>query len=212
MNRLIAQAAAWWDGRTLRERRMLTVMGVAIAAVLAWLLIVRPLASWRDEAARTRATAEAELTAIERGTGSLAVGDAKAGEVDVSAAVAEVDENRIIQVISNLISNAIKYTDGGDITLGAQLQQDDKQGHCLVLSVADTGIGISPEHHETIFHQFSQVDTSVARRSNGIGIGLSFVQKLVDILGGRIELQSTPDQGSLFQVYLPQPNSSQNSH
>ncbi|MGQ3042735.1 MAG: type II secretion system protein GspM [Brevundimonas aurantiaca] len=90
MNGLIAQAAAWWDGRTLRERRMLTVMGVAIAAVLAWLLIVRPLASWRDEAARTRATAEAELTAIERGTGSLAVGDAKAGEVDVSAAVAEV--------------------------------------------------------------------------------------------------------------------------
>ncbi|WP_191554107.1 type II secretion system protein GspM [Brevundimonas aurantiaca] len=89
MNGLIAQAAAWWDGRTLRERRMLTVMGVAIAAVLAWLLIVRPPASWRDEAARTRATAEAELTAIERGTGSL-VGDAKAGEVDVSAAVAEV--------------------------------------------------------------------------------------------------------------------------
>ncbi len=125
---------------------------------------------------------------------------------------ATTDQQKLNKILANLLSNAIKYTDGGDITLGAQLQQDGEHGHCLVLSIEDTGIGISPEHHETIFHQFSQVDTSVARRSNGIGIGLSFVQKLVDILGGRIELQSVPNQGSLFQIYLPQPNSTQASH
>lgn len=90
MNGLMAQAAAWWDGRTLRERRMLAMMGIAVAAVLVWLLIVRPLTNWREDAAQTRATAEADLVAIQRGTGGLSVSDAKKGDVDVSAAVAEV--------------------------------------------------------------------------------------------------------------------------
>jgi len=90
MNGLMSQAAAWWEGRTLRERRMLMVMALAIAAVLVWLLIVRPAWGWRAEAAEARAVAEADLAMVQKATGRLSSGDPAAGGVDVSAVVAEV--------------------------------------------------------------------------------------------------------------------------
>ncbi|WP_395943815.1 type II secretion system protein GspM [Brevundimonas sp.] len=89
MNGLISQAAAWWDGRTLRERRMLMVMGLAVAAVLVWLLVVRPAWAWRADAAEARAVAEADLALVRTATGRLSGGETDA-EVDVSAVVAEV--------------------------------------------------------------------------------------------------------------------------
>lgn len=90
MNGLMSQAAAWWDGRTLREQRMLAVMGLAIAAVLIWLLIVRPAWAWRADAAEARAVAEADLAMVRTATGRLSGGDGATGAVDVSAVVAEV--------------------------------------------------------------------------------------------------------------------------
>ncbi len=90
MNGLMSQAAAWWDGRTLREQRMLTVMGLAIAAVLVWLLIVRPAWAWRADAAEARAVAEADLALVQTATGRMARTDAASSDVDVSAVVAEV--------------------------------------------------------------------------------------------------------------------------
>jgi general secretion pathway protein M len=89
MNGLMSQAAAWWDGRTLREQRMLAVMGLAIAAVLIWLLIVRPAWAWRADAAEARAVAEADLAMVRTATGRLSGGAGTTG-VDVSAVVAEV--------------------------------------------------------------------------------------------------------------------------
>lgn len=89
MNGLMSQAAAWWDGRTLRERRMLAIMGLAVAAVLVWLVVLRPAWAWRAEAAETRAVAEADLALVQAATGRLAAGQAS-GDVDVSAVVAEV--------------------------------------------------------------------------------------------------------------------------
>lgn len=90
MNGLMSQAAAWWDGRTLREQRMLTVMGLAIAAVLVWLLIVRPAWAWRADAAEARAVAEADLALVQTATGRMARTDAASSDVDVAAVVAEV--------------------------------------------------------------------------------------------------------------------------
>lgn len=90
MNGLMSQAAAWWDGRTLREQRMLTVMGLAIAAVLVWLLIVRPVWAWRADAAEARALAEADLALIQTATGRMVRTDAASSDVDVAAVVAEV--------------------------------------------------------------------------------------------------------------------------
>ncbi|MBB3871392.1 type II secretion system protein GspM [Brevundimonas mediterranea] len=90
MNGLMSQAAAWWDGRTLREQRMLTVMGLAIAAVLVWLLIVRPAWTWRADAAEARAVAEADLALVQTATGRMVRTDAASSDVDVAAVVAEV--------------------------------------------------------------------------------------------------------------------------
>ncbi|MDK2746285.1 MAG: type II secretion system protein M [Brevundimonas sp.] len=90
MNGLMSQAAAWWDGRTLREQRMLTVMGLAIAAVLVWLLIVRPAWAWRADAAEARAVAEADLALVQTATGRMVRTDAASSDVDVAAVVAEV--------------------------------------------------------------------------------------------------------------------------
>lgn len=89
MNGLMSQAAAWWDGRTVREQRMLAVMGLAIAAVLVWLLVVRPVWAWRADAADARVVAEADLALVQAAGGRLSPAAAP-GDVDVAAVVAEV--------------------------------------------------------------------------------------------------------------------------
>ena len=90
MNGMIAQTMAWWDGRSLREQRMLAVMGVLVFAVLAWLVIVRPVWAWRADAADQRATAEADLSTIRRALGDAAPRSTGASGVDLQAVVAEV--------------------------------------------------------------------------------------------------------------------------
>lgn len=89
MNGLMSQAAAWWDGRTLREQRMLMMMAVAVAGVLIWLLVVRPVWAWREEAADARVVAEADLAMVEAAASRLS-GSSASSDVDVSAVVAEV--------------------------------------------------------------------------------------------------------------------------
>ena len=91
MAQMTAQMAAWWDGRTLRERRMLAFMAVAILAVLAWLLVVRPAWNWRAEAANERAAAESDLAKVERALSRLTPKGDNAGTVDLQVAVAEAN-------------------------------------------------------------------------------------------------------------------------
>jgi PAS domain S-box-containing protein len=126
--------------------------------------------------------------------------------LDVPANVPEQlmgDPLRLRQVLLNLLSNAVKFTPaGGSVTLGASaLAQADHQ-ITLRLGVADTGIGIAPEQHARIFEPFTQADSSITRRFGGTGLGLSIVQRLVAMMGGQLELQSTPGQGSTFALTL----------
>jgi PAS domain S-box-containing protein len=108
------------------------------------------------------------------------------------------DPNQVMRVLRNLLSNAIKYTpDGGQITLRL-----DQAGDKVRLSVTDTGIGITREQQMYIFDRFFRAEEA-SRMASGTGLGLSITKEIVDLHGGRIELQSTPGEGSTFTVYLP---------
>lgn len=108
------------------------------------------------------------------------------------------DRTRIRQVMLNLLSNAAKFTDAGTITLG--ISRADNQ---VVVSVTDTGIGIAPEHLDTIFEEFRQVDGESNRRYGGTGLGLAICQRLVELHGGWIWVESTLGGGSTFFFSLP---------
>jgi signal transduction histidine kinase/ActR/RegA family two-component response regulator len=111
------------------------------------------------------------------------------------------DAKRLAQVLLNLMSNAVKFTRSGSITLSARREPDGQ----LVMTVRDTGIGIAPSKHELIFQPFTQADGSVTRFFGGTGLGLSISRSLVQMMGGRIWLDSQPGQGSTFFIALPLP-------
>lgn len=108
------------------------------------------------------------------------------------------DQIRFKQVLYNLLSNALKFTDAGEITVSAMLENQQ-----LHLMVADTGIGIRAEDLDRIFVEFSQVDASYSRRHEGTGLGLALSKRLVEAHGGRIWVDSTIGVGSTFHVVLP---------
>jgi PAS domain S-box-containing protein len=118
--------------------------------------------------------------------------------LDVSTAL-EADRLRIKQVLVNLLSNAIKFTpEGGHIRLEARVQES-----FVVVSVSDTGVGIPPEEHESIFDKFHQVGATTKGVREGTGLGLAITKRLVEQHGGSIWVQSKPHQGSTFLFTLP---------
>ena len=108
------------------------------------------------------------------------------------------DEAKVRQIVTNLLSNALKFTEAGEVRISA-LTED---GNC-VISVRDTGIGIPPEALDTVFDEFRQVDGTHARKYQGTGLGLSITKKLAELLGGTIAVESEMDKGSVFAVTLP---------
>ncbi len=108
------------------------------------------------------------------------------------------DENRVQQILLNLVGNAIKFTEAGVIDVSAETKGDS-----LAISVADTGIGISPEQTEHIFDSFQQADGAVSRRYGGTGLGLAVSKQLVELHGGRLTVESEPGAGSRFTFTLP---------
>jgi signal transduction histidine kinase/CheY-like chemotaxis protein len=115
------------------------------------------------------------------------------------------DPGRLRQVLGNLLSNALKFTPrGGRIRVSAQALTTQGSGaRLLQLKVQDSGVGISPKQQTTIFEAFTQADASTARRFGGSGLGLAICSRLVQLMGGGIELQSELGQGSTFTVTLP---------
>ncbi|MBB6669612.1 hybrid sensor histidine kinase/response regulator [Cohnella nanjingensis] len=115
-----------------------------------------------------------------------------------SLPLADADPSRLLQVLYNLIGNAVKFTPQGEITVSAAAA-----GGMLRISVADTGIGISADKLETIFLSFEQAGTSVAREYGGTGLGLGISRQLVELHGGRLTVQSKVGQGAVFTFTLP---------
>ncbi len=104
------------------------------------------------------------------------------------------DPARVKQILNNLMSNALKFTDRGGVSIEIGMADG---GHIRCV-VEDTGIGIESSHLGRIFEEFEQVDRSITRHFSGAGLGLAISKKLIEIMGGRIGVQSTPGQGSLF--------------
>jgi PAS domain S-box-containing protein len=116
----------------------------------------------------------------------------------------EGDVTRLKQILTNLLSNALKFTESGRITLRASLEGGSAASAPDVhFEVSDTGIGISPEQQRRLFAPFAQADASTTRRFGGTGLGLSIVKRLSELMGGRVELSSKLGVGSTFSVALP---------
>jgi signal transduction histidine kinase/CheY-like chemotaxis protein len=153
---------------------------------------------------------ESNISDIINSTVSTAMGLVKDKPVhlvqDVSPdlPLVKLDSIRIGQVLTNLIGNAIKFTEKGDITIGARLSESPEKKPEIMVTVKDSGIGIAPEDQSKLFQRFSQVDDSPTRKTGGTGLGLSICRSLVEMHKGRIGLlESEVGQGSTFFFTLP---------
>ncbi len=113
------------------------------------------------------------------------------------------DHQRLRQVLMNLGGNAVKYTDSGSVRMAVQPVNGGQEPHTIRFVVQDTGMGIDARDRERVFHSFTQVDGSLARRHDGAGLGLFISSEIVRLMGGRIHLDSAPGQGSTFSVEIP---------
>jgi adenylate cyclase len=122
-------------------------------------------------------------------------------EVQDNLGVLTVDPMRLRQILLNVLSNACKFTMEGEVKLQARKVADGREW--IELSVSDTGIGMTPEQQAKLFEEFSQADSSTARRYGGTGLGLAITRKLAWMMGGDVTVRSEPGKGSVFTVRLP---------
>ncbi len=150
---------------------------------------------------------EVDVTEIMEGVMTTAVGLVKDKPIELLTDIPEemptilADRMRVRQVLLNLVSNAAKFTEEGQIAVSARHVTEPEPE--ILIAVADTGIGISPQNVEKLFEPFSQVDPSPTRKSGGTGLGLSIARHLVELHGGRIWVESTLGEGSTFAFTLP---------
>ncbi|WP_459721238.1 ATP-binding protein, partial [Paraburkholderia sp. 2C] len=128
--------------------------------------------------------------------------------VDVEPQVAAVvrgDSVRLRQILFNLLGNAIKFTPSGEVDVHVAVVQHTEAEQTVQITVEDTGIGIAPDVQARLFEPFVQAETSTTRRFGGTGLGLTICRKLVDLMGGTLELHSTPDVGTRMTLQLLMP-------
>lgn len=139
-----------------------------------------------------------------RSTVESLIGLAKKNEISLELEIGDhvniisSDQRRVEQILINLINNAIKFTDKGLVQVCSKIVDDE-----VVVSVKDTGIGIKEEDLKKLFKPFIQIETGLSRKYEGTGLGLSICKKLLDLLGGRIEVESEVGVGSIFSFTLP---------
>ncbi len=126
-------------------------------------------------------------------------------DTEIAAEIPDIligDPLRIGQILINLSNNGIKFTREGGVHISAELVEEDGNWLTLAFCVSDTGIGMSQEQQERLFHSFSQADSSITRKFGGTGLGLVISRQLIEMMGGTIRVVSTPDQGSRFHFNL----------
>jgi signal transduction histidine kinase len=132
-------------------------------------------------------------------TRSRAAGHRLRLRVEGEVPTVESDERKVRQILVNLVENAIKYTpEGTDVTVRCRPEAEG-----VAATVEDQGSGIPPELHQKIFERFYQVDQSSTRTVGGTGLGLYICQRLAEIIGGRVTLDRSDEDGSVFKVWIP---------
>lgn len=119
------------------------------------------------------------------------------------------DAMRLRQVLNNLMSNAVKFTQNGEITLRLNAWAEEPSGYCLLIEVADTGTGMNADQVARLFKPFDQTTDGVSARYGGSGLGLSISRNLVELMGGRLTARSAPGEGSRFTISLFLPRAEQ---
>jgi len=109
------------------------------------------------------------------------------------------DDRKLSQILRNFISNALKFTPRGEVRVSVT----NLEGEHVRFAVADTGIGIAPEFHASVFEDYTQIGSSLQKRLRGTGLGLALSRQLAELLGGTVALESTPGVGSVFSLTLP---------
>ena len=112
------------------------------------------------------------------------------------------DPVRLRQVISNLLSNAVKFTNTGTVKVHTSIDSSDEESITIQFEIKDSGIGMTPEQIDRVFNPFSQADDSITRRFGGTGLGLTITKNIIELMGGRLEVDSTPGLGSIFSFKL----------
>ena len=151
-----------------------------------------PQAPPADVLAFLKGRFDAALAIVEKHLGKLKT------EVAKSLPIGLGDEQRLTQVLLNLVGNAIKFTDAGEVCVTAKAVNGR-----FAVSVADTGPGIPEQEQTRIFDQFHQVDGSLTKAKGGTGLGLAIAKQIVEMHGARIWVESTPGEGASFQMELP---------
>ncbi len=147
---------------------------------------------------------EFDLEALLGNIVSIFAVQAKAKNLELSSDVAfgrvrvMGDPTRLKQIVMNFVSNAIKFTEHGGISIRARILDEDAQTVSVRFEVQDSGIGIAPEAQDRLFASFEQADNSTTRKYGGTGLGLAISRKLAALMGGRVGVESTPGEGSIF--------------
>jgi signal transduction histidine kinase/CheY-like chemotaxis protein len=155
-------------------------------------------------------TIEIDMRDLVNSVTELMSGSARNHNLKVSASVADNvprvvrgDPMRLRQVLINLVSNAIKFTEEGGVRIEVSPGQTSQKEVELLFAVADTGVGMSEETADRLFQSFTQADASTTRKHGGTGLGLVICKRLVELMGGKIGVRSTPGQGSTFWFLIP---------
>ncbi len=115
------------------------------------------------------------------------------------------DKEKLTQVLNNLLTNAFKFTEGGEVNLGVRLRHTDENRAKISFTISDTGVGISSEEQQHIFKPFRQADSSTTRKFGGTGLGLAIADRIVRLMGGAIAVESAKGKGTTFQFILSLP-------
>ncbi len=209
LNGVLGMAHMMKTGRLEPEQReRLEVIAASGALLLSILDNILDLS--KIEAGRTELEeAPFDIAEVAGGACALFVPSAEAKGVPFTLEIGEEakgewrgDGVRVSQLISNLVSNAVKFTPAGEVRVRIDAAVRET-GKALAISVSDTGVGIAPEVLPTLFDKFVQADNTTTRRFGGAGLGLTICRHIVDLMGGEIDVQSTPGEGATFQVILP---------